>query len=46
MNISLHSEEKIELLMEYIKETGKNVGRNTHYKGYNLSTFQNHIRQQ
>lgn len=46
MNISLHSEEKIELLMEYIKETGKNVGRNTHYKGYNLSSFQNHIRQQ
>lgn len=41
----LSNEEKLRLMLEYMRETGKDITANTEYKGYKLGHFQNNLRQ-
>lgn len=38
-------EQKLEIMLEYIKETGKNITTNTVYKGYNIGLWKQNLRQ-
>lgn len=41
----LSNEEKLKLMQEYMRETGKKIKADTEYKGYNIGTFRNNLRQ-
>ena len=41
----ISNEEKLKLMTEYMKETGKNITTNTVYKGYNIGYMRNNLRQ-